>query len=1170
MSTFPNSLIIRTVHALCALGIMFYLLGPVVADSLGMDGESEKVAQARRLLTLRRPEEALQLLVGETPPVEVLRLEALVASRQITEAYNLMKRLESEDHGAFPSPFDAYFYTSRAILEHKMNHLELADKNFKEALRRARQPDDKIRILGSYRDFLRDTDNQEGAVRCVQEAGQLLSRTQNIWSVARVLEMQAPDHEDKSQLETRIALLRAAREIYLAHQNPIAAADILALNPERLCGVDPSEQPDFHPLGQLVQEYIASKAYRKASHALLANIYQLNDPGRRQQFLQLHQWALETLPAGEERDRARLVFEYYPQETEKQKALVRDEFLKLLDSSSEVLRAEGHLYFARKAKAVGDFESARNHYQGALELARPVRAGDREWSRSVARILNEVVEMEIAAHNYSEARRLTQLGPELIQGDDWRAARLALDSSRLQIALDTGDEETAVGIATERLRELASESDHRRRIGFSALYYTISGDMREMERRDPADLALPQYDGFGWRTLRKTLGSDQGMAEMLPVFDRRAQEARENRDSETEGFAQLDRARILELGRRWLETEILLQSVEERIDSLPIDRGCSFIRARLAYHQGRPAEAGELLEELVEKYPSDSESDGLYLLLAGEAYRRATQYQQSVDCYSRAIPMLRQTPWHGHFGRGLTFEKMSDLPSAEQDYRTALQEVPEKGFALPKATIQSALARTRAARGVPEEAEGLFAEALGSARAARTSEALVRVATDYLVFLEAQGRDEEALGIAMETADLLKQWGSVSVEGGHKLLERGLDLAARLPAQGQEMRLRQAFGFQTSRPERLDTESGRGLLLADTRADFFTELTKLKRTYPDFENTVPLSASQLEEMQSLLPAGTVFVEYFPAPSALYSILVTPESFHLYQLSIDRAQLFDLVNNLGTAASSPTRNDVDSYSSRLHGLLLSPFGAELREANQLLLAPTGPLWKVPFCALIDESGTTLNRYLTINLITSTQLLTALEPTREGRRRWPTAPLLVAGSQSLAGVKAEVETLSKLLPNSVVLPALEVTRKSFLEAARGKDLLHLASHSRVQRGEFFLELGSESLSLEEVYALQLQPGSLVILSSCESAVGENSQNRELTSFASAFGLAGASTVIASRWRVEDGVTASFFALFYEALLKGESRGQALRSAQLGIAEEYPHPYYWAAFSLLGDAR
>ena len=288
MSTFPNSLIIRTVHALCALGIMFYLLGPVVADSLGMDGESEKVAQARRLLTLRRPEEALQLLVGETPPVEVLRLEALVASRQITEAYNLMKRLESEDHGAFPSPFDAYFYTSRAILEHKMNHLELADKNFKEALRRARQPDDKIRILGSYRDFLRDTDNQEGAVRCVQEAGQLLSRTQNIWSVARVLEMQAPDHEDKSQLETRIALLRAAREIYLAHQNPIAAADILALNPERLCGVDPSEQPDFHPLGQLVQEYIASKAYRKASHALLANIYQLNDPGRRQQFLQLH------------------------------------------------------------------------------------------------------------------------------------------------------------------------------------------------------------------------------------------------------------------------------------------------------------------------------------------------------------------------------------------------------------------------------------------------------------------------------------------------------------------------------------------------------------------------------------------------------------------------------------------------------------------------------------------------------------------------------------------------------------------------------------------------------------------------------------------------------------------------------------------------------------------
>ncbi|MCA9779950.1 MAG: CHAT domain-containing protein, partial [Candidatus Eremiobacteraeota bacterium] len=69
---------------------------------------------------------------------------------------------------------------------------------------------------------------------------------------------------------------------------------------------------------------------------------------------------------------------------------------------------------------------------------------------------------------------------------------------------------------------------------------------------------------------------------------------------------------------------------------------------------------------------------------------------------------------------------------------------------------------------------------------------------------------------------------------------------------------------------------------------------------------------------------------------------------------------------------------------------------------------------------------------------------------------------------------------------------------------------------------------------------------------------------------FELAGASSVIASRWKVEDEVTGAFFELFYGALLRGESRGEALRSAQLGVAKTHPHPYYWAAFSLLGDAR
>ena len=78
------------------------------------------------------------------------------------------------------------------------------------------------------------------------------------------------------------------------------------------------------------------------------------------------------------------------------------------------------------------------------------------------------------------------------------------------------------------------------------------------------------------------------------------------------------------------------------------------------------------------------------------------------------------------------------------------------------------------------------------------------------------------------------------------------------------------------------------------------------------------------------------------------------------------------------------------------------------------------------------------------------------------------------------------------------------------------------------------------------------------------------REVTSLATAFSVAGASAVVASRWSVDDTSTARFFELFYQALSRGRSRGEALREAQEKMAREKPEPYYWAAFSLLGDPR
>jgi CHAT domain-containing protein len=72
--------------------------------------------------------------------------------------------------------------------------------------------------------------------------------------------------------------------------------------------------------------------------------------------------------------------------------------------------------------------------------------------------------------------------------------------------------------------------------------------------------------------------------------------------------------------------------------------------------------------------------------------------------------------------------------------------------------------------------------------------------------------------------------------------------------------------------------------------------------------------------------------------------------------------------------------------------------------------------------------------------------------------------------------------------------------------------------------------------------------------------------------AFLAVGATSLVMSLWPVEDTATNELMQIFYESLLKGESKGGALRSAQYNLLRRsgsaHTHPYFWAAFRLVGD--
>jgi CHAT domain-containing protein len=108
----------------------------------------------------------------------------------------------------------------------------------------------------------------------------------------------------------------------------------------------------------------------------------------------------------------------------------------------------------------------------------------------------------------------------------------------------------------------------------------------------------------------------------------------------------------------------------------------------------------------------------------------------------------------------------------------------------------------------------------------------------------------------------------------------------------------------------------------------------------------------------------------------------------------------------------------------------------------------------------------------------------------------------------------------------------------------------------------------LTVGEVYGLDLSHTDLVVLSACQTNLGELSAGDEVVGLTRAFIFAGAPSVIASLWNVEDQATALLMERFYTHLRDGMGKAQALRQAQLEIRAEYPNPYYWAGFVLSGD--
>jgi CHAT domain-containing protein len=300
---------------------------------------------------------------------------------------------------------------------------------------------------------------------------------------------------------------------------------------------------------------------------------------------------------------------------------------------------------------------------------------------------------------------------------------------------------------------------------------------------------------------------------------------------------------------------------------------------------------------------------------------------------------------------------------------------------------------------------------------------------------------------------------------------------------------------------------------------------------------------------------------------------------------DRETVAELVGQLVLSMSAGGGDDSwRPASRRLYDLLIAPVADQLGPDAMLAVVPDGPLRALPFAALLAPDGRFLVERTRLSLIPALAYSQPGDARRDDRLSVVAASLqrqisLPAGFfPELAGTTEEARVaVAQADAGQLVADFTKAQLEAALDEQR-IDVLHLATHATFngRSDRAFIVANGEVIRLSELREMidrtriRGEPLDLIVLSACETAVGDDQTSMGL---AGAAVQAGARSVIGSLWQVSDSGTAELMAEFYRRYSAGTPRSQALREAQLAmIAQDgaAADPYIWAAFALLGAWR
>ncbi|MCO5947367.1 CHAT domain-containing protein [Mucilaginibacter flavidus] len=341
----------------------------------------------------------------------------------------------------------------------------------------------------------------------------------------------------------------------------------------------------------------------------------------------------------------------------------------------------------------------------------------------------------------------------------------------------------------------------------------------------------------------------------------------------------------------------------------------------------------------------------------------------------------------------------------------------------------------------------------------------------------------------------------------------------------------------------------------------------------------------IQALQQVIPKNSAVLSYHTSDKSILCFVVTANSFDFFLTPITRdfpasitaiyqqAQLRDGGNN----------RHLKTTAQYLYRQLLQPATVYLDGVKQLVIIPDDQLNYLPFEILTNDKGENLLNNYSIAYNYSCAILKngSGNITTTSGSRLGMAPFDVKANAEWAQLPASAQEIKAL--GGTELFGTKATKQAFVTDAHNYGLVHLATHAyandRKPDSSFIVFYpGTQSainykLYQPEIYNLKLDKTRLVVLSACESGVGELVKGEGLMSLSRAFSYAGCDNIITSMWKADDLSTAYISGRLHSYLQNGYTITEALRQARLdyldddAISPAKKTPGYWAHLRLIG---